>query len=153
MRDRGRGYAHRVDIVADAEQVWRALTEPEHLPRWCSPGAQIRPQKGGLFRATVDRVTELEAHIDIFEPSRRLRLIYLPSKSLPPTSDPIVDDFILDAKDPTHASEGTILRLLGSGIPATEEWNRQYQRLKLGWQQAMTRLKVFTEKQLGSQTP
>jgi hypothetical protein len=42
------------------------------------------------------------------------------------------------------------LRLLGSGIPATEEWNTQYLRLRLGWQQAMTRLKVFVEKQLGS---
>jgi uncharacterized protein YndB with AHSA1/START domain len=145
MRERSRGYAHRVDIVADAEQVWRALTEAEHLARWCSPGAEIRPRKGGLFRATVDRVTELEAHIDIFEPSRRLRLIYLPSKSLPPTDDPIVDDFILDPKEPV-----TILRLLGSGIPATEEWSRQHQRLKLGWQQAMTRLKVFTETQLRS---
>jgi uncharacterized protein YndB with AHSA1/START domain len=153
MRDRGRGYAHRVDIVAHAEQVWRALTEPECLVRWCSPGAQIRAHQGGLFRASVDRVTELEAHIDIFEPARRLRLIYLPSKSLPPTDTPIVDDFILDARGPAQAPQGTILRLLGSGIPATEEWNRQYQRLKLGWQQAMTRLKVFTEKQFGGQTP
>jgi uncharacterized protein YndB with AHSA1/START domain len=148
MRDRARGYAHRVDIVADADQVWRALTEPEHLAKWCSPGAQIRAQKGGLFRASVDRVTELEAHIDIFEPSRRLRLIYLPTPTLPPTDDPMVDDFILDTQE-----RGTILRLLGSGIPATEEWNRQYQRLRLGWQQAMTRLKVFTEKQLRSKTP
>jgi uncharacterized protein YndB with AHSA1/START domain len=145
MRDRARGYAHRVDIAADPGDVWRALTEAEYLGRWCSPGAQIRPQKGGLFRASVDRVTELEAHIDVFEPLRRLRLIYLPSKSLPPTDDPIVDDFILDSKEP-----GTILRLLGSGIPPTEEWNTQYQRLRLGWQQAMTRLKVFTEKQLRS---
>jgi uncharacterized protein YndB with AHSA1/START domain len=145
MRDRARGYAHRVDIVADTSEVWRALTEAEHLAQWCSPGAQIRAQKGGLFRASVDRVTELEAHIDVFEPSRRLRLIYLPSKVLPPTDDPIVDDFILDAQEP-----GTILRLLGSGIPATEEWNKPYLRLRLGWQQAMTRLKVFTEKQLRS---
>jgi uncharacterized protein YndB with AHSA1/START domain len=145
MRDRARGYAHRVDIAVEANQVWRALTEAEYLARWCSPGAQIRAQKGGLFRASVDRVTELEAHIDIFEPSRRLRLIYLPTPALPPTEDPIVDDFILDSQEP-----GTILRLLGSGIPATEEWNKYYQRLKLGWQQAMTRLKVFTEKQLRS---
>jgi uncharacterized protein YndB with AHSA1/START domain len=147
MRERARGYAHRVDIVAEADEVWRALTGPEYVAIWCSPRALIRPQKGGLFRATVDRVTELEAHIDVFDPGRRLRLIYLPTEALPPTEDPIVDDFIIDAntKEP-----GTILRLLGSGFPATEEWNRQYQRLRLGWQQAMTRLKVFTEKQLRS---
>jgi uncharacterized protein YndB with AHSA1/START domain len=145
MRDKARGYAHRVDIAADTTEVWRALTQPEHLARWCSPGAQIRPQQGGLFRASVDRVTELEAHIDIFEPARRLRLIYLPSEALPPTDDTLVDDFILDAQEP-----GTILRLLGSGIPATEEWYKHYQRLRLGWQQAMTRLKVFTETQLRS---
>jgi uncharacterized protein YndB with AHSA1/START domain len=134
-----------VDIAAQPAEVWRALTESEHLARWCSPGAQIRAQKGGLFRASVDRVTEMEAHIDIFEPSRRLRLIYLPAQGLPPAEDPLVDDFILDAKEP-----GTILRLLGSGIPPTQEWNRHYQRLRLGWQQAMTRLKVFTEKQVRS---
>src|ERR1700761_4110698 len=107
MRERARGSAHRVDIAAEAAAVWRALTGPEHLAKWCSPGAQIRPQKGGLFRASVDRVTELEAHIDVFDPGRRLRLIYLPTQSLPPTEDPIVDDFIIDAnaKEP-----GTILR-------------------------------------------
>src|SRR5262249_9098626 len=116
-----------------------------YLVRWCSPGAQIRAQQGGLFRACVDRVIEMEAHIDIFEPARRLRLIYLPSRALPPPDDPIVDDFILDSKE-----HGTILRLVGSGIPPTEEWNAQYQRFRLGWQQAMTRLKVFTEKQLRS---
>ena len=147
MRDRGRGYAHRVDIAAGTADVWDALTRSEHLSRWCSPTAQIRAQKGGLFRASVDRVIELEAHIDIFDPSRRLRLIYLPSASLPPTDDPLVDDFILEAKEP-----GTVLRLLGSGIPATEGWNKHYQRLRLGWQQAMARLKVFAEKQVRSRT-
>src|SRR2546430_17705862 len=59
--DKERGYAHRVDIRADAQQVWRALTETEQLTRWCSPDAEIRARKGGLFRASVDRVTEFEA--------------------------------------------------------------------------------------------
>jgi uncharacterized protein YndB with AHSA1/START domain len=145
MKDRARGYAHRIDIAADAQKVWRALTEAEHLARWCSPGAEIRARQGGLFRASVDRVTELEAHIDVFEPGRRLRLIYLPTPALPPSDTTFVDDFILDTDD-----SGTILRLLGSGIPATEEWNTQYLRLRLGWRQAMTRLKVFVEKQLRS---
>jgi uncharacterized protein YndB with AHSA1/START domain len=143
MSDKVRGYAHRVDIVADVDTVWRALTQPDNLIRWCSPAADIRARPGGSFRASVDRMTELEAHIDVYEPGRRLRLIYLPSAALPPTDSAIIDDFILEP-----AAPGTIFRLLGSGIPTTAEWDMQYKRLRLGWQAAMTRLKVFVEKQL-----
>ena len=141
MSDRERGYAHRVDIQADARAVWYALTDGEHLRRWCSPAADIRPKQGGLFRASVDRVTEFEAHIDVFEPGRRLRLIYLPNAEAPPASSVVTDDFILDP-----VKGGTIVRLLGSGVPATAEWDTQYKRLRTGWQQALTRLKVLVEK-------
>jgi uncharacterized protein YndB with AHSA1/START domain len=148
MRDKLRGYAHRVDVAGDAEKVWLALTKPEHLKRWCSPAADIKARAGGLFRASVDRVIELEAHIDVFEPGRRLRLIYLPVTGLPPTDSAIVDDFILDSTPPE-----TIVRLLGSGIPGTPDWDAQYRRLRMGWQAAMTRLKVFVEKQMAAGTP
>jgi uncharacterized protein YndB with AHSA1/START domain len=141
MSDKERGYAHRVDIRAAPQAVWSALTETEHLTRWCSPAAEIRAKKGGLFRASVDRVTEFEAHIDVFEPGRRLRLIYLRNPDLPAAESVISDDFILDA-----VAGGTIVRLLGSGVPVTPEWDTQYRRLRTGWQQAMTRLKVLVEK-------
>jgi uncharacterized protein YndB with AHSA1/START domain len=143
MGEKLRGYAHRVDIAAEADKVWLALTRPEHLSRWCSPQADIKPKPGGLFRASVDRVVELEAHIDIFEPGRRLRLIYLPCKELPPAEVAIVDDFILDS-----STSDTIVRLLGSGIPNTSDWDAQYKRLRMGWQAAITRLKVFVERQM-----
>ena len=148
MSDKERGYAHRVDILAETTLVWQALTHDAHLARWCSPGAQIRARPGGSFRASVDRVTEFEAHIDVFEPGRRLRLIYLPSAVLPPAGTVIVDDFILDP-----VPGGTIVRLLGSGVPASPEWDTQYWRLRTSWQQAMTRLKVFVEKQLKPGAP
>jgi len=57
MSDKERGYAHRVDIRAGPEQVWRAFTEAEQLQGWCSPDAEIRARKGGLFRRSVRRVT------------------------------------------------------------------------------------------------
>ena len=142
MGDRERGYAHRVDIVADASLVWRALTDPAQLARWCSPGAVISARPGGLFRASVDRVTEFEAQIDVFEPERRLRLLYLPSSKLPRADTVMVDDFILD-----RVQGGTIVRLLGSGVPGAPEWDTQYWRLRTSWQQALTRLKVYVEKQ------
>jgi uncharacterized protein YndB with AHSA1/START domain len=148
MSDKERGYAHRVDVLADADQVWRALTDAAQLTRWCSPQAQIRARLGGLFRASVDRVTEFEAHIDVFDPPRRLRLIYLPAPQLPPAQTVMVDDFILD---PTRGA--TIVRLLGSGVPATPEWDTQYRRLRASWQQALTRLKVLVEQQARKGAP
>jgi uncharacterized protein YndB with AHSA1/START domain len=148
MGDRERGYAHRVDIVADASLVWRALTDPAQLVRWCSPAAVISARQGGLFRASVDRVTEFEAQIDVFEPERRLRLLYLPSGKLPRADTVMVDDFILD-----RVRGGTIVRLLGSGVPGAPEWDTQYWRLRTSWQQAMTRLKVFVEKQAPTGAP
>jgi uncharacterized protein YndB with AHSA1/START domain len=148
MSDKERGYAHRVDVRAGAELVWRALTETAQLTHWCSPQAEIRPRQGGLFRASVDRVTEFEAHIDVFEPARRLRLIYLPHRELSPAQTVMIDDFILE---PTAG--GTIVRLLGSGVPAGPEWDTQYRRLRTSWQQAMTRLKVFVELQARAGAP
>lgn len=145
MSDRERGYAHRVDILADASQVWRALTDVQQLTRWCSPAARITARPGGLFRASVDRVTEFEAHIDVFEPERRLRLLYLPAQQLPRADTVMVDDFILD-----RVPGGTIVRLLGSGVPAIAEWDTQYWRLRTSWQQALNRLKVFVEQQSGT---
>ena len=138
--EKTRGYAHRLDLRADVPAVWHALTDPSALTLWCSPDARISPRPGGLFRACVDRVTELEAYIDVFEPGRRLRLIYLPSASLPQADSALVDDFVLEA-----AGTGTIIRLLGSGIPGSREWDVQYMRLRTGWQAALIRLKALIQ--------
>jgi uncharacterized protein YndB with AHSA1/START domain len=148
MGDKERGYAHRVDILADAQAVWLALTDNQQLARWCSPGADIRARAGGSFRASVDRVTEFEARIDVFEPARRLRLIYLPAAALPKADSVMIDDFILE-----KVPGGTIVRLLGSGVPASPQWDTQYRRLRASWQAAMTRLKVFVEQQSRTGAP
>ncbi|MGQ0835110.1 MAG: SRPBCC family protein [Gammaproteobacteria bacterium] len=143
MAERTRGYAHRIDISADARRVWVALTDSASLARWCSPKAEVRAKAGGSFRASVDRVVELDAHIDVFEPGRRLRLIYLPNAALPPADSAIVDDFLVQSS----ANGGTVVRLLCSGIPDSPAWDTPYLRLRTGWERAMARLKVFVEKQ------
>lgn len=143
MSDKARGYAHRIDVAADAQAVWRALTDVKQLRLWCSPAAEIRARQGGLFRASVDRVTEFEAHIDVWEPGRRLKLIYLPTPGVPPADRAMSDDFILDA-----VPGATIVRLLGSGFPVSDAWETQFLRLRTGWSQALARLKVLVEKQL-----
>jgi uncharacterized protein YndB with AHSA1/START domain len=151
MSERLRGYAHRVDIVGEVSAVWRAFTEAPHLPRWCAPDATLRARPGGLFRASVDRVTQLEASVDVCEPNRRLRLIYLPSPALPATETAIVADFILEPSPPPE--RGVILRVLGSGIPDGPGWDTQYKRMRVGWSSALTRLKVYVEKQMDRPVP
>jgi len=94
-----------------------------------------------LFRARVDRVTELEAHIDIFEAGRRMRLIYLPTPSLPRASSVLTDDLIIEG-----VPGGTVVRILGSGVPGAPEWDTQYWRMRTSWHQALNRLKVYVEK-------
>ncbi len=142
MSGRTRGYAHRVDIAAEAALVWKTLTQTKSLRLWCSPKAQIDAREGGLFRVSVDRVTDLEAHIDVWLPERRMRIIYLPSAALPQTGSAIVDDFILDSAD----AGTTILRLLGSGFPGSPDGDAVYLRLRNGWQGAVARLKVLVER-------
>ena len=153
MSDRVRGYAHRVDISGEVPAVWSAFTEGVHLVRWCAPDAQLRPRAGAkpsdppaFFRATVDRVTQMEAHIDVYVANRRLRLIYLESATLPATETAIVADFILEPA--TAPGGGSILRVLGSGIPDGPQWDTQFKRMKVGWGAALSRLKVYVETQM-----
>jgi uncharacterized protein YndB with AHSA1/START domain len=142
MTGRTRGYAHRVDIQAAVPSVWNALTDSHSLALWCSVKAEISARQGGSFRANVDRITETEAHIDIYEPQRRMRLIYLPDFGIPNSEATLIDDFMLD-----EAPGGATLRLLGSGFPSEEAWDAFYLRRRAGWKSALARLKVLVERE------
>jgi uncharacterized protein YndB with AHSA1/START domain len=148
MAERTRGYAHRIDVRAPADMVWRGLIEPERLALWYGPGARVSPRAGGSYAGCFDRSLEREAHIDVFEPGRRLRLIYMPPRDLPASEAVVVDDFILDTEQ-----DMAVLRLLGSGFPQDEAWEPYYQRVKAGWALALARLKVLTERQVAGAGP
>ena len=141
MAERTRGYAHRIDVRAPVDLLWRGLIEPALLAKWYGPGARIAARAGGRYLVCADRDLEREAHIDVFEPARRLRLIYMPPRDLPANDAVVVDDFILNTE-----GEIAVLRLLGSGFPQDESWDSYYQRLRGGWAAALARLKVYTER-------
>jgi uncharacterized protein YndB with AHSA1/START domain len=152
MSEGSRGYAQRVDINADVDVVWRALLDPVALALWYAPGARIDAREGGLYNARhgIEPGIEREAHIDVFRPPRRLRLIYMPLPGLPDGGTVMVEDFLLD-RDPAAArAQGvgavTVLRLMGSGIPETAAWQSTYVALRRGWERALPRLKVLLEK-------
>jgi uncharacterized protein YndB with AHSA1/START domain len=140
MPERSRGYAHRIDVLAPVALLWRGLVDPELLALWYGPGARVDARSGGSYLVRADRDLLREAHIDVFEMERRLRLIYMPPRNLPFSEAVMVDDFILSSEGDT-----AVLRLLGSGFPVDEAWDSYYQRLRNGWAQALARLKVCIE--------
>jgi uncharacterized protein YndB with AHSA1/START domain len=150
MSDGARGYAHRVDIHADIELVWRALLEPATLAQWYAADARVDAREGGIYRARHGTELEREAHIDVFLPPRRLRLIYMPLPNLPDDGAVVVEDFLLD-RDPNAARAAgaaapTVLRLMGSGVPDIPAWHSTYVALRRGWERALPRLKILLEK-------
>jgi uncharacterized protein YndB with AHSA1/START domain len=140
VAERTRGYAHRIDIAAPVGLVWRGLVDPELLSSWCAPGARISAREGGSYNVRVAAQLEREAHIDVFDPERRLRLIYLPPRGLPETEAVMVDDFILSVE-----GDSVVLRLMGSGFPEDEGWDAYYARVRASWGTALARLKVLCE--------
>jgi uncharacterized protein YndB with AHSA1/START domain len=135
-----RGYAHRIDIAAAPPKVWTALCGPSLAPLWLGSDARIRPQRGGSWSGTLAPGLSREAVIDVFEPPRRLRLIYLPPPLLPSWDGAIVDDVLLEGE-----GTGTIVRLLCSGVPDAPEWTTHYMKLRVAAERSLTRLRVLVE--------
>ena len=159
VSDATRGYAHRVDINVEIDVVWRALLEPATVSLWYAPGARIDAREGGLYNAChgADPGIEREAHIDIFRPPRRLRLIYMPLRGLPDEGSVVIEDFLLD-RDPAAAAAQavgavTVVRVMGSGIPESRAWHSTYVALRRGWERALPRLKVLLEKAAAPPAP
>ena len=141
-RNGTRGYAHLVEVEVPAARVWRALTDPRLIRIWSGQESEIDPREGGLYRIGKRDSGAREAHIDIFETNRRLRLIYLNGRDSPPSDSAAVDDFILDVR----WGEGkTSLRLLGSGIPDAASWDQSYVKIRMGWERYLARIKVALE--------
>jgi uncharacterized protein YndB with AHSA1/START domain len=141
-RNGTRGYAHLIEVDVPVARVWRALTDPGLVRIWSGKEAQIDPRQGGSYRLGDLNDGGREAHIDIFEVNRRLRLIYLKSSDWPAGDSAVVDDFLLDVRK----GEGTTsLRLLGSGVPESPTWDKSYVRIRMGWERLMARIKVTLE--------
>jgi uncharacterized protein YndB with AHSA1/START domain len=142
IRSGTRGYAHLVEVSVPVARVWRALTDPALVRIWSGQEAEIDAREGGLYRIGKRNGGGREAHIDVFDPNRRLRLIYMSDPDLPASGSAVVDDFLLDVRK----GEGTTsLRLLGSGVPESPEWDSLYVRIRMGWERFMARIKVTLE--------
>lgn len=127
-----RGYAQFVEITTEPALVWSACTEEHWLRKWYALEASVDPRHGGQFRVRTRDGRTREATIDVWEPGRRLRLIYSPDPDMLHLQGegvgPVCEDLLFDAKPGR-----TVVRVFGSGVPDAREWDPYYSRLRLGW--------------------
>jgi uncharacterized protein YndB with AHSA1/START domain len=123
---------------ASAAALWRALTEPAALTAWLATEAMVEPRAGGRH-VTVSRLFgRREAHIERFEPGTRLQLLYEPNADWPALPDSaLLEDFIIDEKKGQR-----MLRVIGAGVPADEEYAKMFVRLRTGWALAFAQLQL-----------
>jgi uncharacterized protein YndB with AHSA1/START domain len=143
-----RSFAHRVDIGAPVERVWRAFTDSRVLARWTVPGASITPREKGRLQIQFGGDVELDAYIDVLVTAQRMRLILLPTRGMPTSEAVIVEDFLFE-----RGATNTVVRLLSSGVPSVQGWVTYYLAKRRHWELALTRLKVFLEKGLDQEQP
>jgi uncharacterized protein YndB with AHSA1/START domain len=135
-----RGFALRIDIGAPVESVWTSFCGPTLVPLWLGEDARLRPQQGGSWSATIAPGLARHAMIDVFDPPRRLRLIYLPPDDLSAFDGAVADDVLFEGD-----GQRTIVRLLCSGVPDLPEWNSYFVRVRQANERALSRLKTLVE--------
>jgi uncharacterized protein YndB with AHSA1/START domain len=139
-----RGYAQFVEVKVDSTAAWQAFTEEPLLRRWYAREALVEPRRSGAYRVRVRDGRVREATIDVWEPCRRLRLIYFPDRALASLGDdsagPLIEDVLFDTKPGR-----TVVRVFGSGVPDGREWDEYYARLRLSWAYWLHELKRVLE--------
>ncbi|MBM3320924.1 MAG: SRPBCC domain-containing protein [Candidatus Eisenbacteria bacterium] len=137
-----RSHEHTIEIRTPVRFVWRALTDPKMLTRWFVEEAEIEPRKDGRFWVSWGAEGDGEARIDVWEPHKRLRLVYLPFEGAPPMPEggAVVEEFTLEDR-----GDSTVLRLVHSGIPASPEWDGFFKGTDVGWEDYLEYLRDLLE--------
>lgn len=117
-------------IEADAQEVWRALTEAEELKRWFPLDARVNPGPGGSIWLSWGEGADWEAPVEVWEPNRHLR-----------TVDPAPSKMAVDYFIESRGGE-TVLRIVHSGFGA-ESWDDEIDTLNAGWRTFAANLRHY----------
>jgi uncharacterized protein YndB with AHSA1/START domain len=125
-----------ITIDADAETVWRALTEGEELKRWFPLDARVTPGEGGALWFSFGEGMDWESPIALWEPNRHLR-----------TADPAPSKAAIDYSIEAKGGQ-TVLRIVQTGFGA-DAWDDELDTLNSGWRTFLATLRNYLEQHRG----
>ena len=135
---------HEIEVRVPADVAWRALTDPDELVRWFCEEASIEPREGGAYSISWGDGAVGRRRIEVWQPSRRLRLV---TESFPPgmePDEPLVEEWILES-----GRGATVVRLVHSGFPDSPDWDGIYDSMELGWGLFFRGLRHYVERHAG----
>jgi uncharacterized protein YndB with AHSA1/START domain len=137
---------HSIEIDAPPEAVWRAITEAEEVIRWYVQSAEIDPRVGGTYKVSWGEGMDGVSEIVTFEPGRHFRIEHRPMPGSPPfETGPIAEEYFIETR-----GGKTVLRLVTSGIPDTDDWDAFYEGTKRGWTIFLMSLRHYLERHAGT---
>jgi uncharacterized protein YndB with AHSA1/START domain len=129
-----------VEIDADIERVWAALTDPIELVRWLPMEAEVRPEKSGvlLFRWGSDRCDPLG--VTVWDPPRHLALVPAAAEGEP---ELLTSLWLRGRGARTH------LRVETTGFPTDRDWDDLVFSSGLSYRFLMFQLRYYLERHAG----
>jgi uncharacterized protein YndB with AHSA1/START domain len=125
-----------ITIAADADAVWRALTDGEELKRWFPLDARVTPGVGGAVWLSWGEGSDWESPIELWEPQRHLR-------TADPAPSRVAVDYYLEAR-----GGETVLRVVQSGF-GEDAWEDELDTTNAGWRAFLATLRNYLERHRG----
>jgi uncharacterized protein YndB with AHSA1/START domain len=163
--DETRTFETEIQLQADPEAVWEALTSPTELARWFPLGAKVDPRKGGVLHLSWGDAFSGTCRIQEWDPPRHLRTSWMeqPAADAPGTgarqeggSAALIRD---DREAATRVAvdyfiEGdkgrTVLRLAHSGFSTSPKWDGEYDGVSRGWTYELRSLRHYLVRHRGT---
>jgi uncharacterized protein YndB with AHSA1/START domain len=139
---KGRSINVEIELTADREAVWRALTDPKELERWFPLKASGKPGEGERITLSWGPGVDWVTRIAVFEPPDHVRF----EDPMDPAHPGAVSrvDFHVEAR-----GGRTIVRLVHSGFGEGAEWDEQFTATENGWRYFLMNLRHYLERHGG----
>jgi len=132
-----------IEIDADAETVWRAISDGEEIARWFPLNADVEPRVGGKYKIDWGPDCAGQGTITAWEDGVRLR--YEEEWPGADVAVPVTVEYTIESR-----GGKTIVRMVNAGFSADEDWADYLDTIDSGWRYFLWNLKVYVERHAGT---
>jgi len=132
-----------IEIDADAETVWRAISDGKEISSWFPLNADVDPRVGGKYE--IDWGPDCAGQGTITDWEEGVRLRYEEEWPGADLEVPVTVEYTIESRDGK-----TIVRMVNAGFSAEEDWADYLDTIDSGWRYFLWNLKVYVERHAGT---